>query len=40
MANPAIPGAPYYLFRDLLHGAGGSSRELEIAAEVSSCPQY
>ncbi|KAM0756283.1 hypothetical protein T439DRAFT_320987 [Meredithblackwellia eburnea MCA 4105] len=33
MANPAIPGAPYNLYRELLNSAGGSSRELEIAAE-------
>ncbi|KAL8286609.1 hypothetical protein RQP46_004137 [Phenoliferia psychrophenolica] len=33
MANPCIPGAPYNLYRDLLNAAGGSSRELEIAAE-------
>ena len=34
MANPCVPGAPYNLYRDLLNAAGGSSRELEIAAEV------
>ncbi|KAL8287012.1 hypothetical protein RQP46_004018 [Phenoliferia psychrophenolica] len=33
MANPCIPGAPYSFYRDLLNAAGGSSRELEIAAE-------
>lgn len=35
MANPSIPGMSYWLMRDLLHAAGGSSKEMEIAAEVS-----
>lgn len=34
MANPAIPGLDYWTYRNLLHNAGGSSREMEIAAEV------
>lgn len=34
MANPSIPGTAYHLYRELLNSAGGSSREIEIAAEV------
>lgn len=36
MANPSVPGMDYWMIRDLLHAAGGSSKEMEIAAEVSS----
>lgn len=36
MANPTIPGAPYHLIHDLLNSCGGSSRELEDAAEVGT----
>lgn len=35
MANPSVPGMDYWLLRDVLHAAGGASREMEIAAEVS-----
>jgi hypothetical protein len=35
MANPCVPGIKLSFYRDFLHDAGGTSREMEIAAEVS-----